>query len=183
MEMNKSPPPYVEAEPPPYSNYQTQVAEPPQQMLVHVTAYPTAPQAVVQSRSNPSNIQGIIQINYMPAELCAECWACCACCWMLPQPQPESQKKYDIYHNGACLGTITQGQQQSYSLPSGRQMIELHEKKGAVIKFFSNLVGSSNSVASSAHVDIHPGGVAKYKIGYTVPKCKGNKHYVFFEPE
>lgn len=136
----------------------------------------------IQSNAPRNDVPGIIQISYLPADACAECWACCACCWVLPQPQPESAKKYEIFVKGKSYGVLKQGQSLSFSLTPETHTVELHSKKNAVMGFISNLVGAE-SMESAVAIHVRSETTVKYKIGFTVPKCKGNKHFLFFEPD
>lgn len=175
-----------EEAPPPYSEhiqaaqrstppYQAQAA----QAFQHSYTQPPPHFQAPAPSSVQNNSPGVLKIQFLPPDACADCWACCACCWVLPQPQPKSSHKYEVMVKDKSHGTLKQGQSLSFQLPPGMHTIGL--QKTGVRGFFASITGTS--LVITAAVSIQPGTTTTYKIGYIMPKCQGNKPYLFLEPD
>ena len=180
--------PVEEAAPPPYSEH-AQAPRPvgqPTAPPYHAVALPynshTQPSHQMQAPASSmaqNNSPGVLKIIFLPPDMCTDCWACCACCWVLPQPQPSSSHKYEVIVKDKSHGTLKQGQSLSFQLPPGMHTVGL--QKTGVRGFFASITGTA--LETTAAVSILPGATTAYKIGYIVPKCQGSKKYLFLEPD
>lgn len=156
-----------------HQHYSPQAYPPPQQ----VPGYPTQ-QVHYQQQQMPQS-PGILRIEYLPEGCCTECWACCMCCWVLPQPQPRSTTTFCIEVDGVEKGKLSQGQVSTWELSAGSHVVKL--KYTGVSGFFRSVVNSEYALSTS--VIVPSGATSRYELGFRINRCSNRrgKEVVFLE--
>jgi hypothetical protein len=74
-------------------------------------------------------------------------------------------------------GTLRQGQESSWSLPSGHHTVKVN--KTGVGGFFSGIVGSKDVINMS--INLTPGEMKTYEMGFHQHKCGNTRPLVYLE--